>query len=329
MSVDRNIKIPANAQAVVVAPSVVSDRYVQLAPVYSGGPTMTGNAVIPRSRTATPVELDQLYNSLNKVAQSLGPNGANSNGALSDLLNSAAANLNGNGQNLHDTITQLSQLATTLDQNKDNLFGTVDNLAKFTSTLASSDATVRQFSQQLQDVSGFLASEKSNLAAAVSQLGSSLGQVQSFIGDNRAAIKSNVDNLASVTQVLVNERSALAEVLDTAPLALGNLQDAYNASSGSLDSRSNINELSNPPIVMVCKLIKQLTPSGVPAELTNLCSQVAPLVQGLVPLPSIEQVIVALQKGQLPPLPLPLADTVYASPNSDPAATGSSTGGGQ
>ena len=123
MSVDRGIRIPANAQAVVVAPSVVSDRYVQLAPVYTGGATMGDNAVIPAGRTATPVELDQLYQSLNKVSTALGPNGANKNGSLSDLLNTLAANLDGNGQNLHDTITQLSQLATTLDSNKDNQIG--------------------------------------------------------------------------------------------------------------------------------------------------------------------------------------------------------------
>ena len=74
-------------------PSVVSDRYIQLAPVYTGGPAMSDNATIPRDRTATPVELDQLYTSLNKLATSLGPNGANSKGALSNLLNTAAANL--------------------------------------------------------------------------------------------------------------------------------------------------------------------------------------------------------------------------------------------
>ena len=92
-TVDRDVRIPQNAQAVVVSPSVVSDRYVQLAPAYAGGPTMGDNAVIPRERTATPVELDELYQSLDKLTTALGPNGANADGALADLLNSAAKNL--------------------------------------------------------------------------------------------------------------------------------------------------------------------------------------------------------------------------------------------
>ena len=324
MSVDRTVSIPASASAVVVAPSVVSDRYVQLAPAYTGGATMADNAVIPMQRTATPVELDQLYSSLNKVTTALGPNGANSSGALSNLLNTLAANLGGNGQNLHDTITQLSDLATTLDTNKNNLFGTVDNLANFTTMLANSDSTVRTFAQQLSQVTGFLAGERSNLSAAVSQLGTALGQVQGFIATNRSALKSNVDNLTGVTQTLVDERSALAEVLDVAPLALSNVTDAYNAASGTLDARADINELTNPPIVEVCKLLQQLSPSSLPPTLSAACGALSPVMQGLVKLPSGASVIEALNSGKLPTLPLPIAGVVYGTALSSSSTSGSS-----
>lgn len=313
MSVDRTVRIPSGAKAVVVAPSVVSDRYVQLAPVYTGGATMADGAVIPSTRTATPVELDQLYDSLNKVSTSLGPNGANSDGSLSNLLNTLSQNLNGNGQNLHDTITQLSQLATTLDSNKDNLFATVDNIGQFTKMLQNSDDTVRQFINQLSNVSGFLAGQRSQLASAVDQLGTSLGQVQSFIQNNRSALKSNVDNLESVTKVLVNERSALAETLDVAPLALDDVVNAYNASSGTLDARADLNELNQPPLVMICKLVKQLSPSQVPADLTSACGSIAGVLSGAVKLPTPAQTLTALQQGKLPPLPLPLAGTLYGT----------------
>jgi virulence factor Mce-like protein len=315
LSVDRSVAIPADAKAVVVAPSVVSDRYVQLAPVYTGGATMADNAVIPRNRTATPVELDQLYDSLNKVSTALGPNGANANGSLSDLLNTAAKNLDGNGQNLHNTITQLSQLTTTLDSNKDNLVATVDNLSKFTQTLADSDATVRQFTQELSNVSGFLAGQRSQLGDAVDQLGTALGQVQSFVQSNRSKIKSNVDNLSSVTKVLVQERSALAEVLDVAPLALDDVANSYNAASGTLDARPDINDLSQPVLVQICKLLQQGTPSNVPPVLSTACSQIAPILSGAVPLPTAAQVLASLQQGKLPPLPLPLAGVVYGTPS--------------
>jgi virulence factor Mce-like protein len=311
--VDRDVKIPADAKAVIVAPSLVSDRYVQFAPAYTGGPELAAGTVLPRERTATPLEVDDLYASLNRVSTTLGPNGVNKDGALADLLNTLARNADGNGQALNDTVTQLSKLSSTLSTNSDDLFATVDNLQKFTTMLANSDAQVRQFAKQVADVTGFLSSERADLAAAVNQLGTALGMVQKFIDDNRGKIKSNVDKLAAVTQVLVDQRAALAEVLDLGPLALSNIINSYNGSSGTLDARADINELTQPPIVMVCSLLRQGTPAQLPQVLADTCDKLAPVVQGLVPLPSPAQVIVSLQQGKLPPLPLPVAGTMFGA----------------
>lgn len=73
MRVDRGVDIPADARAVQITPSVVADRYVQLTPAYSGGETMSNGAVIDRERTATPVEVDELYASIDELARALGP----------------------------------------------------------------------------------------------------------------------------------------------------------------------------------------------------------------------------------------------------------------
>jgi virulence factor Mce-like protein len=306
MLVDRDVTIPSTAKAVIVAPSLVSDRYVQFTPAYTGGPAMAEGTVLPRERTATPLEVDDLYASLNRVSTSLGPNGANKNGALSDLLDTLAANAKGNGKALNDTITQLGQLGETLSGSDEDLFGTVDNLQKFTSALAASDDQVNLFNEQAADVSRFLADERGDLAAAVRQLGIALGSVQKFINDNRSHIKSNVDKLASVTKVLVDQRAALSEVLDIAPVALSNIINSYNGSSGTLDARADLNELAQPPIVMLCNMVRQGTPDNLPQVLADACDQLAPLVEGAVPLPTPAQVLTALQQGKLPPVALPL-----------------------
>lgn len=305
MLVDRTIRLPATAKAVIVAPSLVSDRYVQFTPAYTGGAVLAEGTVLGKERTATPLEVDDLYASLNRVSVTLGPNGVNKNGALSDLLNTLAANAEGNGQALNQTVTQLSQMARTLSGSDEDLFATVDNLQEFTSALAASDEAVNEFSEQAADVTKFLAEERDDLAAAVQQLGIALGAVQQFIDDNRAHLKSNVDKLASVTQVLVDQRAALSEVLDIAPVALSNMINAYNGSSGTLDTRSNLNELAQPPIVAVCNLVRQATPDDLPQVLADTCDQLSPVLQGLVPLPSAAEVLTALQNGTAPPMPIP------------------------
>ena len=75
MTIDGGVPIPASAQAVVVSASVVSDRYVQLTPAYTGGAQMAGGATIPISRTAVPVEVDQIYASLSKLSAAPGRTG--------------------------------------------------------------------------------------------------------------------------------------------------------------------------------------------------------------------------------------------------------------
>lgn len=310
ISVDRGVRIPSGAHAVVISPSLVSDRYVQLAPAYSGGPSMSSGAVIPRQRTATPVELDELYRSADRLSKALGPEGANKNGALSNLLNTGAANMRGNGPKLNDTIRQLSDAANTLHGSKGDLFSTVDNLNKFTGALASSDQQIHEFDARFADVSGFLAADSKEMGAALKSLSGSLNEVNGFVKDNRGLLKSNVDNLTGVSKALVDQRRSVAEILDVAPLAAGNFMNSYDAASGGTAVRLDLAEFSYPPTMMVCVLLKHSTPRALPPALTDTCKKLAPLVDGALHLPTTDQVFGSLEQGKLPPLPLPLIDSM-------------------
>ncbi|MCI2418054.1 MCE family protein [Saccharopolyspora sp. K220] len=315
MHVQDDVRIPADVKAVVVAPSLVSDRYVQLTPAYSGGAELVSGAVLAKDRTATPAELDDLYRSANALAQALGPDGANSTGALSDVLSTSAAALEGNGKDLNATVRQLGALAGTLQENQGDLFATVDNLNEFTAALAASDRQIQEFYGRVTDVTGFLASEQEQMGAALGSLSVALDDVSRFVHDNRNLVASNVDNLTGVTQALVDQRKALAEVLDVAPLGATNFINAYDAASGSVTVRGHLNELTHPPVLMVCKLLQHSAPEPLPAELKDACAKLAPVLDGTLRLPSIGETVHHLQQGELPPLPLPLADAARQGGN--------------
>lgn len=244
MSVNGNVPVPASADAVVVVPSIVADRYIQITPAYSGGPRLASGAQIPASRTATPVELDQLYAAITKFAHDLGPNGVNSRGALSDVISTGAKNLAGNGKAFGTMIYQFSQLQRTLAGSRGNFFATIDNLEMFTRMLRSNDGQVRLAQQQLAQVSSFLAADRQDLGRALNQLATALGQVQGFVQSHRHALKSNLRKLQAVTRILANERASLAESLNNYPLAADNLLNAYDPGNGTLDARGDLNEIS-------------------------------------------------------------------------------------
>jgi len=246
LTVDSGVSLPADVSAVVVAPTLIADRYVQLTPAYTGGPRLADHGTIPEARTATPVEIDQLYQSITQLADALGPNGANADGALSQLLNTGAANLDGNGAALGNTINQLGSAAKTLNGNSDELFATLTSLQSFTSMLKQNNSQVQSATGELATVSGFLAQDRTDLGTALSQLATALGQVQSFIQDNRKQLQGVVNQLVPITRTMAAQRASLAELLDDAPLAADNLLNAYDPAKGTVDGRADLNELSFP-----------------------------------------------------------------------------------
>jgi phospholipid/cholesterol/gamma-HCH transport system substrate-binding protein len=269
LKVDNRIPIAADAKAVIVAPTLVSDRYVQLGPNYTGGPMMNDGAVIPVQRTAVPVELDRVYKSLDLLATSLGPNGSNKDGALNGLLRSSANALGGNGEAIKQTITELAGAVGTLSDNRGNLFATVDNLGVFTNMLARNDGQVRLLNNQLADISGFLAAERGNLSQVLQVLPPALEDVAAFVRENRDGLRTDVGQLASITDILVRQSRGLAELTDAAPLALGNLTNSFNASSDTLDVRPVLAPgLNLPPISreqLLCSLLGSSLLPDIPA----------------------------------------------------------------
>ncbi|MET9827978.1 MCE family protein [Streptomyces sp. NPDC006385] len=258
---DAGRKVPADAQAAIINSSVVSDRYVQLLPVYRGGPVLRTGDEIPESRTAVPVELDRVFDSLHTTAEALGPEGANKDGALSRLLGVSADNLDGQGKNLNQTVEDLSQAVTTLSDGRTDLFGTIRNLQVFTAALAADDKSVRSFNSNLAKVAEQLAGEREDLAAALKNLGTALGDVAAFVKKNKKSLTSNVEGLSKVTKVLVTQRAALEELLEVAPTGLSNLNNAYNPSAGTLDTRNNADQAQDPASLL-CSLLRTTGDEG-------------------------------------------------------------------
>lgn len=317
-NVSEAVAVPAAAKAVVVSPSLVSDRYIQLTPASSDGPNMASGDEIPRDRTMTPLEMDDLYRNVNSLAEALGPKGANQDGALSDVLRTAEANLSGNGADINTTLQLLEELSGTLADSRGDFFRSVNNLNEFTRTLAVNDEQVAQLYQRMSDVTGSLAADREQLGSSLNSLGGTLGEVETFVRENREKLAGNVENMTGVTQALVDERESLAEVLDVAPTAASNFINAYDAASGSTAVRG----VFTAPVMMACKTMRQQEQHPTPPELQNACGQLQPYLDGSVdPPPKVQKSLQQLQQKAAPPVPL----TGSGSPGESDAS--SSAGG--
>ncbi|MBF6211454.1 MCE family protein [Nocardia puris] len=277
LRVDRGFDVPADARAAQITPSVVADRYIQLTPAYTGGPKMARTATIPRERTVTPVEVDELYRSIAELSEALGPDGANREGAVNDLVRVSADNLAGNGEALANSITQLSGAARYFAEARGDIFETVKHLQSFVSMLAENDQQVRQFNAQLADLAGFLADERQNLGEALRLLSVALGDVARFVDANRDLVAQNAESLTTLTRTLADQRDDLAATLPVLPVALSNLINIHNAESGTLDMRANFTDLQDP-FGVICKMLdlSELVPGD--AKFEALGRQMRPLL---------------------------------------------------
>ncbi|MGP3708799.1 MCE family protein [Gordonia paraffinivorans] len=283
MTVDRGITLPEDVRAVQVIPSVVADRFVQLTPAYSGGPKAPRDITLGEDKTMVPVEVDELYRSVKELSDALGPDGANKTdgtgrvGAVSELVATGAANLQGNGEKLGAAIENLSKASTTLSDSRGNLFDTVKNLNTFVGALRENDAQVRQFNSQMASFNQFLAGERQQLASSLNKLSIALGDVAEFLEDNREQIGETVRDLKPTTQALLDEKTHLKEVLTVLPLAMNNLINAYNAESGTLDLRLTIPDLQDL-IGAQCRLLDlgQLLPGN--PQATQFSNTLRPLI---------------------------------------------------
>lgn len=225
MRIDREVPIPADATAVTLSTSVLTDRHVEFSPVYRGGDTLRDGARLPIEQTRTPVGIDRLISMADRMSGDLAGDTPDE-GPIARLLSVAAAATSGNGAELRATMDELSKALRLGDdagaQTRDTVTQLVDELSKLIAAAAANDAVIRDFgtaSGQLGTTLAELGIGAGTTGAQVNQL---MLQAEELLTTNRAALQSTMADMAIVTQALTDYRTQLAEFLDVTPLLLDN-----------------------------------------------------------------------------------------------------------
>jgi len=283
MEYDDQYKLPAGAKAVIVTPTLVADRFVQITPVWrEGDPVMADGAEIRLPETGAPVELDRIYASLSELSRALGPNGVNRGGSLDNLLRAGARALDGQGRTANRMVLDMAAAAETFGNSSGDLFATVRNLDAFTATLARNDRVVDRFLRQLSGASGTLAQEREELSAALEALAAAIGRIRSFIADNREAIVGEVEDLTAVLDVLVKEKENLVTALEKGALGAGNLALAYDVKTGSIGSRVQVGPNAEDLDGFLCAIVQNAGVTGAD-QVCGLLKQIYDPVGGALP----------------------------------------------
>lgn len=275
---DDKYKVPADAKAVILSPSLVTSRAIQLTPAYTSGPVMADDTVIGRDRTAVPVEFDDFRQQLQKLNDALQPTQPGGVSPLGALVNTTADNLRGQGATIHDTIIKLSQAISALGDHSDDLFTTLKNLSLLVSALQGSSGLLAQLNQNLASVTNLVANDPNEVGNAVRDIGDLAGELTGFINDNRESLGITADKLASVSQALHDSIPDIKEVLHVVPSTFQNFLNIYQPAQGTLTGALSVNNFQNP-ITFLCGAIQAASRLGA-EQSAKLCAQyLAPIVK--------------------------------------------------
>jgi phospholipid/cholesterol/gamma-HCH transport system substrate-binding protein len=275
---DSKYPVPADAKAVILSPSLVTARAIQLTPAYTGGPVLKNHAVIGQDHTAVPVEWDDFRQQLEKLTETLQPTQPGGVSTLGAFINTSADNLRGQGANIRDTLTNLSQAFSALGDHSTDIFGTFRNVSVLVSALQDSTDLMRQLNQSLASVTGLLTNSPNEIGGAVADINATIGDVQAFVAENRDTLGVTSEKLASVTTALNQSLDDIKQTLHITPTVFQNFINIYQPAQGTLSGALVVNNFANP-ISFLCGAVQAASRLGA-EQSAKLCAQyLAPIIK--------------------------------------------------
>jgi len=332
--VDGKYQVPAEAKAVIMSPSLVTARTIQLVPAYGGGPTMANDAVIPIERTAVPVEWDDFRDQLEKLTATLQPTQPGGTSTFGAFINTTADNLRGQGATLRDTVIKLSQAFSALGDHSDDIFTTIRNLSVFVSALQSSAQLLTELNGNVAAVTGLIANGPTEIGDAVKDLNTAIIDVNGFVAENRDPVGTTAERLASITSAVNASVDDLKQALHIAPSAFANVLNIYQPAQGAVVGALAVGNFANP-ISFLCGAIQAASRLGA-EQSAKLCVQyLAPIIKnrqynfppiGITPFVGAQarpnEITYSedwLRPDYVPPTDVPPTDAANGAPSTDTA----------
>lgn len=188
-------KIPASAKAVVANRSAIGEQYVDLQPDTDEGPYLTDGSVITQSNTSTPIPVQDLIGSVDRLARSVPTDG------LHTTVVELGKALTGKGGDLQVLVDSLGRFTDTANEALPQTLTFISDGRTVLDTQADQSSSIRAFSDGLQQIAA--------------QLKSSDPDVRTLIGTGTDASNTVGKLVASSGDALTTDLTYLSTTLTT------------------------------------------------------------------------------------------------------------------
>ncbi|GAA1509123.1 MCE family protein [Nocardioides humi] len=230
-------RVPADAGAQILQGSLVTDRFVELGPAWTGGPTLASGAHIDGDHTRSPATVDEIATAIDDLVRALdgGLGDEDQDGkGLGDVLASTARALEGNGPHLRAALAESRDALAMINAKDGELTAVTDSLVALVGTLAERDRTLRDFTHAAAGTGAVLADQRDELVATLDGLDRLTRLADRFLKENGAVLGDDLAGLADVVELVRSRQGSLAEAFDTMPTMAENFARAYDWDLGRL-----------------------------------------------------------------------------------------------
>jgi virulence factor Mce-like protein len=268
MSIGTKFPLRPDANAILVADSVLGERYVQFTPAYTGGDRMQPGALIPIERTAVPVETDQVLRSLHNVLSAIDPINAK------DVVTNLADVVNGQGTKLNDLLAHASGTLQVLADKSTDLGQLTDSLASLTGALRTRTDALAALIRDYDTVSQIIADDRQNVDGTISQLTSATGQAAALLARNLPGLKDDLNVLTTAGQSLDRNIDSLDVGLANAPRLFAAAKNAYDPQHNWLPLNTQASPAASSAVLVarirdslagICRRLAVRNPASAPA----------------------------------------------------------------
>ncbi|MBE5434981.1 MCE family protein [Mycobacteroides abscessus] len=230
-TVDKNVQVPVDAQAVTLSTSILTDRQIELSPPFRGGPALKDGDTIGLDHTKTPVEFDRVLGMLDRLSLSLKGDGKGQ-GPVADVIHPVAGIADGNGEKIKAGLGELSKAlrlsseggATTREQ----LTAIVKNVSSLFDAAAANDGKLREFASTVHQLSQILDEEALGTGSTGRRFNELVKQAGDIVEANRDHLKQTILNSNTALKAVVDNQREISEWIDVQPLAWDNMYNAVD-----------------------------------------------------------------------------------------------------
>jgi len=207
LSVNGDVKLPANADADLRQSSLLGEKYISLVAPENGTGSLVDGAVIPLARTNRNTEVEEVFGALSML---LNGGGVQQIQTIAKELNSATS---GNEPAIRDLLSNVDTLMSGLNAHSAQITQALDGVNRLSATLSSQTDQIAGVLNNLSPGLSVLNSQRDQLVAMLQSLSQLSGVAVDTINKSQADLIHDLKALTPTLQQLSNAGANLPNAL--------------------------------------------------------------------------------------------------------------------